>query len=111
MTVADILPLDKYDSILDTHDPLLDRGQLVALHILKAQVLSQAECLAINKVDAASQGILNPVIIAEQHEFLPHAKAPPPTPRAPIGPGPPDCPVSLSVMSSLKQVRLSFSTK
>src|SRR6266702_6741692 len=61
--------------ILDVHDLLLDGGQFVALHILKAQVLPYTEGLAINKEDALAQPILNPVVIAECHELLPHAIA------------------------------------
>src|SRR6266702_1329394 len=61
--------------ILDVHDLLLDRGQFVALHILKAQVLPYTEGLAINKEDALAQPILNPVVIAERDQLLPHAIA------------------------------------
>ena len=35
--------------ILDVHDLFLDGCQFIALRVLEAQVLSQAECLAIDK--------------------------------------------------------------
>src|SRR6266581_150774 len=61
--------------IFDAHDPFLDGQQFVALHVFKAQVLSQAKCLAIDKKDTLIQGILNPVIIAERDQLLSHAIA------------------------------------
>src|SRR5712691_5554762 len=61
--------------VFDVHDLFLDGSQFVALHVLKAQVLSQAKCLAIDKKDTLTQGILNPVIIAERDQLLPHAIA------------------------------------
>jgi hypothetical protein len=57
------------------HDLFLDGSQFVALHVLKSQVLSQAKCLAIDKKDALTQGILNPVIISTCYKLLLHAIA------------------------------------
>src|SRR5712692_6835786 len=61
--------------VFDVHDLFLDGSQFVALHVLKSQVLSQAKCLAIDKKDALTQGILNPVIISKRDQLLSHSIA------------------------------------
>src|SRR5262249_46526099 len=60
--------------VADVQHLRLDLVELVAARVLEDQRLAYAECLAVDLAQPLAVLVLDPVVVADRHQLLPHAE-------------------------------------
>jgi hypothetical protein len=66
-----VRPIDVH-GVADVHDAGLDLTQLGAVGVLEVECVPEAERLAVDAVDPLAFGVLDPVVVSDGEDLLPH---------------------------------------